>query len=72
MIGENVQVKVVEVRGQQVRIGIDAPREVAVAREELHREVAAANRQATHADQGNVAALASLLREESKQRKESK
>jgi len=71
MIGENIQVKVVEVRGQQVRIGIEAPSEVTVAREELHREVAATNREATKARKDNITALASMLREERKGRKES-
>ena len=63
MIGENVTVKIVEVRGQQVRIGIEAPPDVAVAREELHREVAAANKQAVRTRRDSVAAVASMLRD---------
>lgn len=35
-IGENVVVTVLAVKGQQVRIGIAAPRDVAVDREEIH------------------------------------
>ena len=34
-IGENIQIKVLTVKGGQVRIGVDAPREVKVSREEL-------------------------------------
>ncbi|MGH8279971.1 MAG: carbon storage regulator CsrA [Gammaproteobacteria bacterium] len=34
-IGENVVVSVLGVKGGQVRLGIDAPREVAVDREEI-------------------------------------
>jgi len=33
-IGDNIQIQVLEVKGGQVRIGIDAPREVKVNREE--------------------------------------
>ena len=34
-IGEEIQVKVLSIKGGQVRIGIDAPREVNVNREEI-------------------------------------
>ena len=34
-IGEKVRVKVVEVRGQQVRLGIEAPDDVTITREEI-------------------------------------
>ena len=59
-IGENIILTVVEVRGDQVRIGIDAPRDIAVHRQEIfeairreahrgahresHREIVAAGR----------------------------
>lgn len=43
MIGNDVVVTVIEVRGDQVRIGIDAPRSVPVHREEIFRQVAAEN-----------------------------
>ncbi len=33
-IGDNIQIQVLNVKGGQVRIGIDAPREVKVNREE--------------------------------------
>jgi carbon storage regulator len=46
MIGSDVVVTVLEVRGDQVRIGIEAPRSVSVHREEVFRELEAANREA--------------------------
>ena len=38
-IGENIQIRVLGIKGGQVRIGIDAPREVSVNREEVHTRV---------------------------------
>jgi len=34
-IGNDVTVTIIEVRGQQVRVGIDAPKDVAVDRSEI-------------------------------------
>jgi carbon storage regulator len=47
MIGNDIVVTVLEVRGDQVRIGIRAPRSVAVHREEVLAQLEAANRAAS-------------------------
>lgn len=39
VIGENVTVTVLSVKGNQVRIGIDAPRNVSVNREEIFERI---------------------------------
>lgn len=46
VIGNDVVVTVLEVRGDQVRLGIKAPREVTVHREEVFAEIQRENREA--------------------------
>lgn len=46
MIGEDIRVSVVEVKGDHVRIGISAPREVKVYREEVYQAIHLENKEA--------------------------
>jgi len=39
VIGDNVEIMVVEVRGDQVRLGIEAPRTIPVHRKEVQNEI---------------------------------
>ncbi len=40
MIGDNVKIKVLSVKGGQVRLGIDAPKKIAVHRKEIYDRIA--------------------------------
>ncbi|MDJ0925427.1 MAG: carbon storage regulator CsrA [Acidimicrobiia bacterium] len=39
VVGDDIVVTVIEIKGGQVRIGIDAPRDVDVYREEIYEQV---------------------------------
>lgn len=61
MIGDNVVVTVVEVRGDVVRLGIEAPREVRVHREEVYRAVGEANAAASRVSDDDMTRLAAQI-----------
>ena len=46
MIGDDISVSIIEIRGDQVRLGVDAPRTVKVYRQEVFDAIKAENRAA--------------------------
>jgi carbon storage regulator len=60
MIGDDVVITVLEVRGDQVRLGIKAPRSVAVHREEVFAELVKQNQEAASPDAESLGALDAL------------
>ncbi|WP_152192558.1 carbon storage regulator CsrA [Georgenia satyanarayanai] len=60
VIGEDIVLTVVDVRGDTVRLGIAAPRHVTVNRAEVLRAVEEANRDAARADDADLDALRNL------------
>ena len=61
-IGDDVVVTVLEVRGEVIRVGIDAPRSVAVHRAELLAQLQSTNREAASPSDASVDALQRALR----------
>ncbi len=62
VIGEDIVVTVLEVRGEQVRLGIRAPREVPVHREEVFAQIKAENIAAAKARAVAPEALEEVIR----------
>ena len=59
MIGSDIEITILEVKGEQVKIGIAAPKQVPVYRKEIYVEIQQANREAV--SQLNVENLRKLL-----------
>jgi carbon storage regulator len=39
VIGQNIELKVVDIRGNKVRLSIEAPRDVSIHRQEVYRRI---------------------------------
>jgi carbon storage regulator len=61
MIGNDVIITVLEARGDVIRLGIQAPRDVQVHREEVFRELQTANREAASPTEDAVRAVTEML-----------
>ena len=59
IINNNIEVTILEVKGDQVKIGITAPKEVPVYRKEVYAQIQNANREAVDAE--GIEALKNLL-----------
>jgi carbon storage regulator len=52
IIGDNISVSIIEIKNDQVKIGVSAPKNVKVFRRELFDEIRAQNREAARSAQG--------------------
>ena len=59
VINNNVEITVLEIKDEQVKLGISAPREVPVYRKEVYAQIQDSNKEAVDAD--SMEALKNLL-----------
>jgi carbon storage regulator len=52
VINENIEVTILEVQGDQVRIGINAPKNISIHRKEVFLQIAEENKKASHINVG--------------------
>ncbi|MHB8928191.1 MAG: carbon storage regulator CsrA [Bacillota bacterium] len=62
VIGDNIEVTVVDVKGDQVKLGIVAPSHVSVHRREVYEEIQRENRAAARARVQDLNSLTELVR----------
>ena len=59
VINNNIEITILEIKGEQVKIGISAPKEIPVYRKEVYVQIQEANKAAT--DTSGLEALKNLL-----------
>ena len=68
MIGDNVEITVVDIKGDTVRLGIQAPRSISVHRKEIYEAIQAENiaaaKQQAVPDKTAIGGLAQLLKKQ--------
>jgi carbon storage regulator len=64
IVGDDIVISIIEVRGDAVRVGIEAPRSLSVHREEVWLELRRANAQAAASSDEAVDAVVEGLRTE--------
>lgn len=50
MIGDNIVLTIVDIRGDKVRLGIEAPQDIPVHRQEVYEAIQRENRKASQVD----------------------
>lgn len=60
IINNNVEITVLEIKGDQVKLGISAPRDVSIYRKEIYLQIEEANKEAMQLE--GIANLQNLLK----------
>jgi carbon storage regulator len=61
MIGDGIEVQVLSVAGEKIRLGITAPREVSIFRNEVYDRIESEGSRGDDEDEGTNAAVADAL-----------
>jgi len=61
IIGDDVKITIIEVKGGGIRIGIDAPRDMKVHRQEVYDKIKQENQEATQWDMADLGALSAMM-----------
>ncbi len=68
IINDNIEVTILEVKGDSIRVGIDAPRDITIYRHEIYEEIKNENlRTATQSSLDDVTKAFNLLQPDNKQ-----
>ena len=65
-IGSEIKVQVLEIKGNQIRIGIEAPRNIAVHRQEVYEQIQQENLDAAKSAPQNLSGLTKIWQTQKK------
>ena len=61
VIGDSIEVKITDIQGDSVKLGITAPKDVSIFREELYRQIKECNLQSANLKDSDVDNIENLL-----------
>lgn len=61
-IDDHIKIRVVQIKGKQVRLGIEAPKDTKIHREEVYQAIQDQNQESASANTDNTRAVAKLLK----------
>ena len=68
LIGDDISIKIIEIKGAAIRIGIDAPRDKKIYRQEIYDRIVEENRNAAQWDLTDLDSLSVNLSTEKKEK----
>lgn len=72
IVGDQIEIRILDIQGDKVRIGISAPEEVSIYREEIYKQVKQSNEGANTSDitvKESIFSLKNLVKQVKKERK---